>query len=80
MYLIFLSIKIIIIISTRNLCQYPLELLFSEVRGIMKFPTAQNFIDCFAVASTKSLIKPPLECNCEEEAVENIPEITSLSA
>ena len=41
-------------ISTRNLCQDPLELLFSKVRGIMKFPTAQNFIDCYAVASTKS--------------------------
>jgi hypothetical protein len=43
-------------LSTRNLCQDPLELFFGKIRLIQKFPDALSFINCYAKTSTASLL------------------------
>jgi len=52
-------------LSTRNICQDPLELYFGKVRSTCKFPQAHNFANCYARLTAASLIRAPLTGNCE---------------
>jgi hypothetical protein len=52
-------------LSTRNLCQDPLELFFGKVRLICKFPDAHGFAYSYARLATASMIRAPLTGNCE---------------
>ena len=63
-------------LSTRNLCQDPLELFFGKVRQIHKFTTAANFSSAFGQIAAASLLRSPLTGNCEEQS-ENQDDIIS---
>lgn len=52
-------------LSLRNLCQDPLELMFSKVRQICKNPDSKSFADIYARLATASLIRAPASANCE---------------
>jgi len=51
-------------LSTRHLCQDPLELFFGKIRLITKFPDAFAFSNNYAKIATASLIKAPTSGNC----------------
>lgn len=52
-------------LSTRNLCQDELELFFGKIRLISKNTDARSFASSFAKISSSSLIRAPIEGNCE---------------
>lgn len=54
-------------LSTRNLCQDPLELFSGKVRQLSKFPDAFVFANNFANICSASLVTAPISGNCEEE-------------
>lgn len=54
-------------LSTRNLCQDPLELLFGKIRQIAKYPTPYEFCNAFGRISAASLISSPVTSNVEDD-------------
>lgn len=64
-------------LSTRNLCQDPVELMFAKVRRLSKFPDCKSLADVFGKIKTASLIRAPTTSNCEEEQELQIREIRS---
>lgn len=53
-------------VAMRNICQDPLELLFSKIRRVNKYPDCKAFSDIYANIATGSLIRAPVGANCEE--------------
>ena len=69
-------------LSTRNLCQDPLELLFGKIRTLAKFPDPFTFSSNYARISTSSLVRAPSSGNCdssEDHLWETISIMTAVS-
>ena len=54
-------------LSTRNICQDPLELFFGKLRQLFKFSDAYVFANNFANICSASLVSAPITGNCEED-------------
>ena len=65
-------------LSLRNLCQDPLELLFSKIRQLAKYPNSKSFADMYAKTAISSLLKAPLSANCEEIEQQQLEETNIL--
>lgn len=52
-------------LSTRNLCQDHLEMFFGKIRQVAKFPDCYGFAFSYGRISSGSLIRAPLDGNCE---------------
>jgi len=52
-------------LSTRNICQDPLELFFGKVRQQQKVPTCQDFSSIYGKLAAASLVREPTNGNCE---------------
>ena len=55
-------------LSTRNICQDPLELFFCKVRHIAKYPTSYDFAKSYGKITAASLMMAPRSGNCELES------------